>query len=92
MERVEAEKVRTTVFIVEASFMLQETVGVLSYPERGAVSLDYGTAASRVALWKTSAASSRSELVIVPSLFVEERRLEMMSAGQGWRYTRSFSE
>ena len=92
MERVEAEKVRTTIFIVEASFMLQETVGVLSYPEQGAASLASGTAASRVALWKTSAASSRSELVIVPSLFTEERRSEMMSAGQGWRYTRSFPE
>ena len=51
--------------------MLQETVGVLSNPERGAASLPSGTAASRVASWRTSTASSRSELVIVPSLFVE---------------------
>ena len=61
--------------------MLQETVGVLSDPEQGAASLDSGTAARRVASWRTSATSSRSELVIVPYLFVEETRLAMMSAG-----------
>ena len=80
----------TTGFIVEASSMLQETVGVLSDPEQGAASLVSGTATSRVASWRTSAASSKSKLVIVPSLFVEETRSEMISAGQGWRHTRSF--
>ena len=63
--------------------MLQETVGVLSDPERGAASLDSGTAASRVASWRKSATISRSELVIFPSLFVEETRSAMMSAGKG---------
>ena len=72
--------------------MLQETVGVLSDPERGAASLASGTAASRVASWRKSAVSSRSKFVIVPSLFVEETRSAMMSAGQGWHYTRSFPE
>ena len=82
----------TTGFIVEASFMLQETVGVLYDPDRGAASLASGTAVSRFASWRTSAASSKSELVIVPSLFVEETRSAMMSASQGWRHTRSFPE
>ena len=70
--------------------MLQETVQVLSDPERGVASLASGTAGSMVASWRTSVASFRSELVIVPSLFVEETRSAMMSAGQGWRHTRSF--
>ena len=73
----------TSGFIVEASFVLQEIVGVLSYPEQGAANLASGTALSRVASWRTRAESSRSELVIVPSLFVDETRLAMMSAGQG---------
>ena len=72
--------------------MLQETVGVFSDPERGAARLASGTAMIRVASWRTSAASSRSELVIVPSLFAEETKSAMMYAGQGWRHTRSFPE
>ena len=39
----------TTVFIAKASFVLQETSGVLSDPEQGAASLVSGTAASKVA-------------------------------------------
>ena len=50
----------TTGFIEEVSFVLQETIRVLSKPERGAASLASGTAVSRLALWKTSAASFRS--------------------------------
>ena len=61
--------------------MLQETMGVLSNPERGAASLASGTSASRVASWRTSTTSSKSEFVIVPSLFVEESRSAMMSGG-----------
>ena len=38
----------TTGLIFESPFMLQETVGALSDPERGAASLAYGTATSRV--------------------------------------------
>ena len=92
MKRVEAEEVRHHRIYVEASFVLQETVGVLSDPERGAASLASGTAASRVALWRTNLARSKSEFVIVPSLFVNETRLAMMSGGQGWCHTRSFPE
>ena len=72
--------------------MLQETVGVLSNPERGAASLASGTDVSRVASWRTSAASSKSEFVIVPSLFIDDTRSAMMSSGQGWRHARSFPE
>ena len=72
--------------------MLQERFGVLSDPERGASSLASSTAASRVASWRTSTVSYRSELVIVPSLFVEDTRLAMMSTSQGWSHTRSFPE
>ena len=43
-------RLTTTRFIVEASFVLQETVRVLSDPERGAARLASGTDASRVAL------------------------------------------
>ena len=39
----------TSGFIVEASFVLQEIVGVLSYPEQGAANLASGTALIRVA-------------------------------------------
>ena len=52
--------------IIEASCVLQETVGVLSEPERGATILALGTALRRVASCRTRAASSRSELVILP--------------------------
>ena len=62
---------------------------MLSKPEQGANSLASGTAVSRVTSWRTGATSSRSELVIALYLFVEETSLAMMSAGQGWRHTRS---
>ena len=51
---------------MEASWKLQETVGVLSEPERGAAILALGTASRRVATCRKRAASSRSELVILP--------------------------
>ena len=82
----------TTRFIVEASFVLQETVRFLSNPKKGAASLASGTAASWVASWGTSAAGSRSELVINFSMFEEETRSAVMSSGQGWSHTRSFPE
>ena len=56
----------TNGIIFEALHVLQETVGVLSDPERGAVMHASVTASSRVALWRTRVASSRSEFVIVP--------------------------
>ena len=56
----------TTELIVKASCVLQEIVGVLSEPERGAAMRSLGTASRRVASCKTRVVSSRSELVIVP--------------------------
>ena len=56
----------TTGLIMEASRVLKDTVGVLSEPERGAAMRAFGTSLRRVASCKIRAASSRSELVIVP--------------------------
>ena len=56
----------TTRLIMKASHMLQETVGVLSEPERGAAMRALGTALRRVASCKMRAVSSRSELAIRP--------------------------
>ena len=49
----------TTRLIMKASHMLQETVGVLSEPERGAAMRALGTALRRVASCKMRAVSSR---------------------------------
>ena len=62
---------------------------MLSKPERGAASLASGTAVRRVASWRMSKDSSRSDLVIPPSLFIADTRLEMISNVQGWRQTKS---
>ena len=56
----------TTRLIMEASRMPQETVGVLSEPERSAAMRALGNASRRVASYKTRVVSLRSELVIVP--------------------------
>ena len=82
----------TTRLIVDASLVIQETVGVLSDPECGAAMRASGTAARSVALCRTITANSRSELAIAPSLFVEYTRLEMMYSGQVWRHTKSCPE
>ena len=55
-----------TRLIMEASYVLQETVGVLSEPERGSTMPALRTASRRVTSCKMRGASSRSELVIVP--------------------------
>ena len=65
----------TTGLIMKASCVLQETVGVFSEPERGAAILAVGAASRRVASCKMRAASSRSELVILPWGLVEDTRL-----------------
>ena len=78
----------TTGLIMEASCVLQETVGVLSEPERGAAILALGTASRREASCKKRAARSRTELVIVPWGLVEETKLATMSGGQGSHQTR----
>ena len=78
----------TTRLIVKASRMLSETVGVLSDPECGAAMCVVGNSTRRVVLWRTSTASSGLEFVIVPSIFVDETKYEMISGGQGWRHTK----
>ena len=59
-------KSATTGLIVEASRVIQETVGVLSKTERGAAMQALGTASRRVASYRTRATISRSKLVILP--------------------------
>ena len=49
----------TTGFIVKALRVLHEMVGVLSDPERGTAMRVVGTAAMRVALWRTRTAIPR---------------------------------
>ena len=68
----------TTGFIVDASLVLQETVGVLSDPERGSPMRASGTAARIVASCRTSTANYRLEFVISPSLCFEETSLSMI--------------
>ena len=69
--------------IVDASLVIQETFGVLSDPECRAVMRASDTSTRSVASYRTSASNYRSELVTVPSLFVEETMLEIMSSDQG---------
>ena len=73
----------TTKLMVDASRVLQETVGVLSNPERGAAIVASGHTSRRVALGRTRAASLRSELVILPPLFLSGINAAMMSGNQG---------
>ena len=79
----------TTRLIVVTPLFIQLKVGVLSNPEHGVAMRTSGTAVRSVALYRMSAANSRSNFLTVPSLFVEEAKLEMMSSVQGWRHTRS---
>ena len=78
----------TTGLIIEASHMLQETVGVLSEPERGAAIQAMGTALRRVASCRKRAASSISELAIVPLGLVDDNNSAATSTGQGCHHTR----
>ena len=59
-------KSATAGLIVEASCVLQETVGVLSESERGVAMRALGTAPMSLASYKTRVAISRSEFVIAP--------------------------
>ena len=78
----------TTGLIMEASRMLQEKLGVLSEPECGAAMQALGDPSRRVASYKTRAARSRSDLVIVPWRLVKDTKLLIMSGGKGCRHTR----
>ena len=78
----------TTRLIIEASRVLQETVGVLSEPDRGAAMKDLRTASRRVASCKMRAVSLRSELAIVLCGLINGTISEVTSAGQGLLQTR----
>ena len=67
--------------MVNASLMLQETVGVLSNPEHGAAIFASGNSSRRVALWRMRAASSRLEFGRVPSGFLSDISVAMMLIG-----------
>ena len=75
----------TTGLIIEASYVLHETVGVLLEPERGAAMQSLGTALGRVDSCITRATRSRSEFIIVSSGLVENTNSAVTSAGQGCR-------
>ena len=78
----------TTGLMVDASQVLQEMVGMLSYPERGAAIFASGHVSRRVASWRTRAESLRSKIFRVPSGFLSEISAVMMSGGQGCCHTR----
>ena len=73
--------------ILVASLVLQETVGVLSDPERGGTMRASSTSTRSVASCRISADSSRLDLVIALYLFIKETRLAMMYSSQGFRHT-----
>ena len=83
------KRFETTGLIVDASRVLQETVDVLSDPNRGAAIVASGHVSSRAASWRTRAASSRLKMFVrVPSGFLYQISALMMFGGQGCRHTR----
>ena len=79
MQRISA----TTGLMLDASRVPQETVGVLSDPERGASMFVSGHTSRRVAWQKTREANSGLELVSVYPGFLSKTHAAMMSDGQG---------
>ena len=73
--------------MVDASQVLQETVGILSNPEQGAAIFASGHVSRRVALWRTRAASLRLEFVRVLSGFLSKISALMMLGDQGCCHT-----
>ena len=67
--------------MVEASRKDQETVGVLSLPEYSALQVGCLDTVWNADSWSTSAANSRSELVIVMCGLSSLTRLAVISAG-----------
>ena len=68
----------TTRLVVHASHVLQETVGVLSDPERGVVVFDSGHNNSRLSLLRTWEAILRLGLVSIPPELVSMTNTAMM--------------
>ena len=75
----------TTGLMADASRLLQDTVDVLSIPERGVAMFASGHTSRRVALWGggTREASSRSDLVSFPPGFLSDINSTMMLGGKG---------
>ena len=73
----------TTGLIVEASYVIQEMMGVLSDPEHGAAMRIVGTSTRRVTSWITRATILMSEFVIVSLRVFNKTKSVMMSGGQG---------
>jgi len=86
--RLTVERMRrrsaTTGLIVAASLKVQETVGVLSLPVVGARQAGLLDRLGKRASWRTRAASSRSEFVILPWGLSKLTRSSTMSCGH-WR-------
>ena len=73
----------STRLIVEPSRVLQEMVGALSNPEHDAAMRASRTASKRVASWRTRAARSRLDFVMVTLIFFDNTKSAMMLGGQG---------
>ena len=86
MERIR-RRFATTGLMVAASLKVQATVGVLSLPVRGARHAVELQMVGKVASWRTSAANSRSELVMRPEGLAKLTRSALMSAGHCKRQT-----
>ena len=64
-------RLTTTGLMVAASWKVHTTVGVLSLPEVGVFQAGEALMELKTASWRTSAANSRSKLVMVPSGLVK---------------------
>ena len=71
----------TTGLMVEASRKVHVTIGLLFLPDVGVRYSGEALIELKTASWRTSTANSRSELVMVPSVFVKLTSFWTMSAG-----------
>ena len=84
MERIRS-RLATTGLMVAASLKVHVTMGVSSLPVRGARHAGDLHNVGNVATWRTSAATSRSELVIRPEGLAKLTRSAWISVGH-WRH------
>ena len=78
----------TTGLMADASQALQETVGVLSNPEKGAAIVASGHISRWVALWRTRVARSRSEFFRFSSRYLSDISAAMMLGRMSCFHTR----
>ena len=81
-------RLATTGLMVEASQNAQKTVWVLLLPEVGVRHAGEVLMDLKTATWRTSAANSRSELVMVPPGLVNLTSYRTISAGPFTRQTK----